>query len=734
MSKKAMMLLYFLIIAVALGFGFYNLGNLMIHPAYGTEYVGETSIATIKSAHNAEKSLFYIDQSSKYSAYQSIYELAKKGGCVESEKYFGYNIWDNNKCNLDKESAKRNFIDLFKAKLDSFLQKYEPIKIPLNNYNLDFKDNNLIGLAAQPLQIPIFKDEKKTEQIGLYSVKPSFKVSLDYDFSDYDKLRKGAEELIALCTDQNLELCVDNNKYQFFSKDNFEISENCDNEEEEQFYEFLEYFESCAFSKDNSCICSQYRPNSLEIYEISQQGSDIIIINKNNPDLKYTINNAKLFDKSDYDSKKSFLHKDENGNIIVQESLNAKNQCTPNPKTKFRFCVKSTKSKFLVYDESDKKAEFRNPLYKFALDFGETDLTRSFEIGSIEITNAIKDLFKDKRVIIASECLETNQDVFDLANRFGSKVSETETQVIVPVSFDNCAELNNPEAFKQKYFDGSKPNILIILDSSSFIADRINYYSQNRKSEALSTHMLNKLRSLDNSYINFPTGSNALSLTDLSVQIIFKNEKLKEENNYVNAIFSGLVDYLVKEESPKAIFEHFEVKDPTGIRRGLVDFGWVNEIAKRENVNYYLLLSVIKWESIDFKEINYPNDGKAHGLGQQFLAAITDIYPDLIIRHPELKSKTPKEIYENVLTSKDENSLKIQITATALYLKRVKTLLKSQNKPTDIKTIIQAYHDGTGNINADGSSKLITQGNREAIDYYPKVAGNYNDLSGTALA
>jgi len=60
--------------------------------------------------------------------------------------------------------------------------------------------------------------------------------------------------------------------------------------------------------------------------------------------------------------------------------------------------------------------------------------------------------------------------------------------------------------------------------------------------------------------------------------------------------------------------------------------------------------------------------------------------------------------------------------------------LKIQEKRTDTKTIIQAYHDGVGNIKTDGGSKLIDEENEAAKSYYPKVKSFYDLYSNVGIA
>src|SRR3989344_5494951 len=48
-------------------------------------YVGEHQFAILKAANEAENTLFYIDQSAKYSLQQTIYNLVSNGGVFEIE-------------------------------------------------------------------------------------------------------------------------------------------------------------------------------------------------------------------------------------------------------------------------------------------------------------------------------------------------------------------------------------------------------------------------------------------------------------------------------------------------------------------------------------------------------------------------------------------------------------------------------------------------------------------------
>ena len=58
--------------------------------------IGESSLRFMDLPIRAEKALLYIDQSAKYSAYQSIHNNAENGGCGSERRYDGYYLWDVN--------------------------------------------------------------------------------------------------------------------------------------------------------------------------------------------------------------------------------------------------------------------------------------------------------------------------------------------------------------------------------------------------------------------------------------------------------------------------------------------------------------------------------------------------------------------------------------------------------------------------------------------------------------
>src|SRR3989344_6546691 len=368
-AKKGQVLIYGLIAGLIAAIIFSYVGNVQTKRDFGV--IGESSVRLLETSEEAEKAMFYADQSAKYSAYQAIYDLAKYGGCKTDDNPASYSVWGfggNAECSPGADTAQKAFIDQFLKKLDGFLSDYKYAAFQPGNYNIVFKDNDVIGAAKEPLKF-LFIKEGRIENVfsGYYSIKPSFRVSLDYDFSDYSKLMEKSQELIGICSGRNPESCLDANK-DIFDDESFELLESCEPEQKENFFKVVDYAESCSYSDDNSCICTQNNPSVKGSYDISQDGNDILIADKNNKELRERIKNANMVDSYVYIGGASYVHKDDQGKVIISGYWDGKT-CTPKPQTKFRFCVQSRSSSIYAYDETDKTAKPRPVIYKFALDF-----------------------------------------------------------------------------------------------------------------------------------------------------------------------------------------------------------------------------------------------------------------------------------------------------------------------------------------------------------------------------
>lgn len=170
--------------------------------------IGEKQFELINTYQKGEKAMFYIDQSAKYSTYQGIYDLAKNGGCSAGDMHNEYRLWavDSPKpgiCFPSITDSKNGFFDFFTSILNNYMSNYKSFNLPQNNYELSFNGAALVGIAKDPLKLPIIEDIS-SKNIGIYSIKAPFKVNLEnYDFSDYDKLKSKAQEVINKCGNAN---------------------------------------------------------------------------------------------------------------------------------------------------------------------------------------------------------------------------------------------------------------------------------------------------------------------------------------------------------------------------------------------------------------------------------------------------------------------------------------------------------------------------------------------------
>lgn len=102
---------------------------------------------------------------------------------------------------------------------------------------------------------------------GTYSIKPSFKTSVDYDLEEYGEIVGKAKELYRICSEHyDLRTCIlnklilYNGQYKKEAKEKntekrFEWSLDCGTEEEKFFYDFVEKYKLCFDSKVTEGIC-----------------------------------------------------------------------------------------------------------------------------------------------------------------------------------------------------------------------------------------------------------------------------------------------------------------------------------------------------------------------------------------------------------------------------------------------------------------------------------------------
>ena len=309
-SKKAQFFTVFVVVmaAGALSTAFFMIGSKL---EQFKEPIGTNAFEITMLAQENEKAMIYLDYSAKTSAWKSVWDLADKGGITkESNKgeYLGYKLWKETPPNLFGPSFyKEEFIKLTEQNLNQLIKnpnkQKENIKTtPLTSVNIDYyhtnneyitydlllKDNFLIGSA----DIPLFSFSKKSikqsdgtyvDRVSTsYTIIPSFNVDLNYDITEYKEISTQAQRLVEECSSENTNNtlnCVNANKPK-----TWKIGA-CNDEIHEQkfFYDFVNFYDTCLNSKNDSCYCVKtldYSSNKIVkeenyVIKLIQQGNHV---------------------------------------------------------------------------------------------------------------------------------------------------------------------------------------------------------------------------------------------------------------------------------------------------------------------------------------------------------------------------------------------------------------------------------------------------------------------------
>ncbi len=150
--------------------------------------IGERQYGVIETYQSAEKALFYIDQSAKYSAEETAYNIALGFSSPSCGKHFGYDIWidpDKKRCFPEKTDIEQEFKQTFHRILDNYISNYIEAKIPSDNYEFNLKGNlAILGKAKDKLVLVIGEGslenfEMRQEEIQASSEKTSVKPQED---------------------------------------------------------------------------------------------------------------------------------------------------------------------------------------------------------------------------------------------------------------------------------------------------------------------------------------------------------------------------------------------------------------------------------------------------------------------------------------------------------------------------------------------------------------------------
>lgn len=117
----------------------------------------------------------------------------------------------------------------------------------------------LVDKNRESVKALISRHDIKEESIGIYAVRPGFEASVNYDFSDYDIIRKGIEALREACVEsgaQDIKGCLEEETEKIASSTGLDWSpQSCDTGKKALFYSFVKSYKECYFSPDDDCYC-----------------------------------------------------------------------------------------------------------------------------------------------------------------------------------------------------------------------------------------------------------------------------------------------------------------------------------------------------------------------------------------------------------------------------------------------------------------------------------------------
>ncbi len=172
-NKKAMALYYPVMWGLLVGLSAFWVLNAYQNTPKNIEFIGQVFLDSYKEVQNVLDDLDYAQQSAKYSVYNAIYPLAKRGfyfkdPCQANE--MGYIMWKNIFLNLQtqenvdyscyptKEDIKVNYAIFLNEELNRYFKSYTYNLIPENNYDLIFdkkeKGLEIKGVATQKIRTP----------------------------------------------------------------------------------------------------------------------------------------------------------------------------------------------------------------------------------------------------------------------------------------------------------------------------------------------------------------------------------------------------------------------------------------------------------------------------------------------------------------------------------------------------------------------------------------------------
>ncbi len=117
--------------------------------------IGVKQFTLLKTFQQGEKALYYIDYAAKYSAEQSVYDLASAGGWRNSPCGYmrdgssdEYALWQTKEKECYPSSTKEAFSYFFNQNIQPYLSSYPDNVVMPDSYTLDFKDTKILGTSV----------------------------------------------------------------------------------------------------------------------------------------------------------------------------------------------------------------------------------------------------------------------------------------------------------------------------------------------------------------------------------------------------------------------------------------------------------------------------------------------------------------------------------------------------------------------------------------------------------
>jgi len=404
-TKKAQFYNIFLVIIVvfALIFMFYRFDQK--YRSFEDD-IGYKPLEVINISQRAENLMSQlIDFSAKYSAYQGIYETAKKGGFHEAPcgNYLGYSLWINeeHECFTNMSALRKSLNHYINEYMDEYATDFRGMSSDNYNIQIDKKTEqtkkflDIRGFAYQPLVLNIYGlragaefslstgflqiPSERGARIGLYAVQPNFRTKVYYDIESYAVLKTSLNNMISLCeNNENFYECLIqevisiNNQQQTQatnqgSQTTTVLQWSMDCPYEKYFHSVIDYIEDCAHYIDKDCYCGKPAQLNTGTFKLEKSQEDVDITNINNMQNQENYGTKLMSqlaqDTINFNPMNHYLKKDSLGRLTVQTGTVGQICTQKLPKRKARFCVESSET-LPVYDST---TEFHNIEYRFAI-------------------------------------------------------------------------------------------------------------------------------------------------------------------------------------------------------------------------------------------------------------------------------------------------------------------------------------------------------------------------------